>query len=146
MAQVRTHEAIVRQESEAWSRHDVETLMRLYAPDATIHDPQYPEPLRGKDRIRKDAEDTFKSFPDVRITPSNIMSSGDTGAAEWSFEGTNTGPLIMPDGTTMPATNRRISMRGGGFWRINQQGQIIEERRYYDSGEFMRQLGITPGA
>ncbi len=146
MTQIRAIEATVRQEAEAWSRHDVEAALKLYASSATLYDPQYPEPPKGKEGIRKDIENSFKSFPDVRVTVRNIVSSGDTVAAEWTFEGTNTGPLTFPDGATVPATNRRITIRGSSFWHINPQGQIIEERRYYDNGEFIRQLGITPGA
>jgi steroid delta-isomerase-like uncharacterized protein len=146
MTQVKAIEATVRQEAEAWSRHDIEALIRLYATNATLHDPISPEPVKGKEGVRKDSEDAFKSFPDVRITILNILSSGDTAAAEWTLEATNSGPLIFPDGTTLPATNRRLSVRGSSFWHINPQGQIIEERRYYDSGAFFQQLGITPGA
>ncbi len=146
MTQVRAIEATVRQEAEAWSRHDVQALLKLYARDAILEDSQYPEPLRGESGVRKDAENTFKSFPDVRVTILRIISSGDTVAVEWRFEGTNTGPLIMPDGTTMPATNRHVTLQGAGFWRVDQQGRIQEEHRYSDTASFMQQIGIMQGA
>jgi ketosteroid isomerase-like protein len=33
-----------------------------YAPDATVYDPMYEQPLRGRDSIRQDIEDFFQAF------------------------------------------------------------------------------------
>jgi hypothetical protein len=59
--------------------------------------------------------------------------------------GTNNGPLVTPTGE-VPATGKRIDMRGALVGRINADNLIVEERRYYDTGTLMQQLGLAPQA
>ena len=58
--------------------------------------------------------------------------------------GTHTGPLETPTGDEVPPTNKRVDLKGGAFVRLNERGEIVEERRYYDVGTILRQLGIVP--
>ena len=44
----------------------------------------------------------------------------------------------------MPPTNKRVDLKAAAFVRLNERGEIVEERRYYDVGTFLRQLGIVP--
>jgi hypothetical protein len=60
--------------------------------------------------------------------------------------GTHTEPLDAPTGEEIPPTNKRIELKGGVFGRLNDRGEIVEERRYYDVGTILRQLGIAPEA
>lgn len=126
---------------EAFNRQDAKAFAALYAPDAVASDPQYSEPLRGREAIRKDIEDFFASFPDVQATTSNLLASGDTVACEMELSGTNKGPIVTPTGT-LAATNRQIKMPGSRFIRVNEQGLIVECRRYFDMAGLMRQLGL----
>jgi hypothetical protein len=47
-------------------------------------------------------------------------------------------------GQVLPPTGRRVEMRGGAFTRLNERGEIVEERRYYDVANVLRQLGVMP--
>ena len=58
--------------------------------------------------------------------------------------GTHTGPLETPTGEQIPPTNKRIDLKGAVFGRLNERGEIVEERRYYDVGTMLRQLGLVP--
>jgi steroid delta-isomerase-like uncharacterized protein len=127
------------------NKHDLEALAKLYAEDAIAYDPMYPEPLRGRDAIRKDAATFFRGFPDIRLEIINTIEKDDrNGADEIRITGTQTGPLETPMGQELPPTNKRVEMRGSAFSRLNERGEIVEERRYYDVASVLRQLGIMP--
>jgi steroid delta-isomerase-like uncharacterized protein len=131
--------------ADAYTKHDVDAVAKLYASDAVAYDPMYPEPLRGRDAIRKDAASYIRAFPDLRFEILNAIEKDDrTGAAEVRLTGTQTGPMDTPTGEQIPPTNKRTENRGGGFVKLNDRGEIIEERRYYDVGTILRQLGIVP--
>jgi steroid delta-isomerase-like uncharacterized protein len=130
-----------RKAVEAFNRHDAQAFAELYAPEAVALDPQYSEPLNGREAIRKDIEDFLAAFPDVQATISNVLADGDTVGFEVEITGTHRGPLVVPDGT-VPATNRRLELRGGRFVTVDAQGQITQCRRYYDMAAIMAQLGL----
>jgi steroid delta-isomerase-like uncharacterized protein len=136
-----TVEDVIRKTAQALTDHDADAAAKLYARDATVTDPFYPEPLRGEAAIRKDAADFIRAFPDLRFEVTNAISKGETAIAEGRITGTHKGPLTGPQGE-IPPTNKRVDLRGAMFVRIGSDGKIVEERRYYDSGTIMRQLGL----
>lgn len=131
---------IQRKQVDAINRHDAEAFAALNAPDATAIDPQYEEPLRGRDALRKDVDDFFQAFPDLQARLATVIGSGDTVAYEVELSGTHKGPLASPTGA-IPATGKRVQLRVAGFDRV--AGNLItEERRYYDLAGLMQQLGV----
>lgn len=132
---------IAKKEGEAINRHDADAYAAGYAVDAIAYDPQYPELLKGREAIRQDIVDFFTAFPDVQSKVLNTVVSGNSLAFEVEMSGVHKGPLITPTGP-IPATNKRMQMRGGRFMRINAQGQITECNRYYDLAGIMQQLGL----
>ena len=135
----------VKKMVDAFNRHEANAFAALFAPDAVAYDPQYPQPLKGREAIRKDIEDFFQAFPDIQFKISNIIVSGDTVAFEGSAIGTHKGPLAGPTGT-VPATNRGVEIRFAAFDRVNAQDLVVEERRYFDLAGMMQQLGLMPGS
>ncbi len=136
-------EDVVRKLGQALTEHDAEAAVNLYAPEAVAYDPFYPEPLRGK-ALREDNEVFFRGFPDLRVDILTVIEQDESsGALEMRFSGTNTGPMASPQGE-MPPTNKRIDLKGAAFIRLDRNGKIVEERRYYDTGAMMRQLGLMP--
>jgi steroid delta-isomerase-like uncharacterized protein len=134
-----------RKLADAQTKHDSEAVARLYATDAVAYDPMYPEALRGRDAIAKDSDGFFAAFPDLRFEIVSVIEKDDrSGAAEISLTGTHTGPLESPTGQKIPPTNKRVELKGAGFVKLNERGEIVEERRYYDVGTFLRQLGLMP--
>jgi len=134
-----------RKFAETFNKHDLDGLAKLYATDAVAYDPMYPEPLRGRDAIRKDTATFFKGFPDIRFEIITTIEKDDrNGADEVRMTGTHTGPLETPTGEELAPTNKRVELKGSAFVRLNERGEIVEERRYYDVGTFLRQLGLMP--
>jgi steroid delta-isomerase-like uncharacterized protein len=133
---------VVAASAEAFNSHDPSAYAAVFAADAKVVDPFYPEPLSGRDAIRQDLADFQRAFPDAKIAIVTKLVDGERVAAEWEMAGTHTGPLATPDGEIAP-TNRRFELRGCDFARANSAGQIVEERRYYDVAGLLGQLGIS---
>lgn len=133
-------EQTVRRALDAWNQHDLNALSTFYDADAAVHDPQYPQPLRGRDAIRKDAEEFVGAFPDLHMKLSNLVVKGENVGFEAVASGTHQGPLAGPEGS-IPATNKRVEMRFAIFLSFSPQGLITEERRYYDQAGMAAQLG-----
>ena len=134
--------AVHEKGAAAISRQDLNAFADLYAANAVVNDPSYPEPLKGRDAVRKDIADFVTAFPDLRVTADTSIASGNIIAAEWTMTGTHKGPLPLPTGS-IAATNKPFRMKVATFERLDGDGRIVEERRYYDLAGMMEQLGIT---
>jgi hypothetical protein len=71
------------------------------------------------------------------------FDSKSVGNIPGKMTGTHKGPLPVPTGT-VPATNKRFELMIATFERLDGDGQIVEERRYYDISGWLGQLGIAP--
>lgn len=126
---------------EAFNAQDAEAVADIYAEEAVLHDPQVPEPIRGRDAIRASYEQMLRSFPDAHVTMLNVHAEGDLIMYEFRFSGTNDGPIGTPDGD-IPATGQPVDMQMVVFSDVNEDGRFQDTRRYYDTAEMMRQLGL----
>ncbi len=126
---------------EAFNRDDPAGFAALYAEDAVVYDPQYPQPLIGREAIEQDAVDVRRSMPDARFTLRTVLQLGESAAVEYDLGGTHSGPLALPDGE-LEATGLHVDLPGGVFARFDSQGRVAEERRYYDLAGMFNQLGI----
>ncbi len=139
------YEQISKKVADTFNKHDLDAFAKLYAEDAVAYDPMYPEALRGRAAIRKDAATFLRGFPDMRFEIITTIEKDDrNGADEIRLSGTHTGPLETPTGEDLPPTNKRVDLKGGVFGRLNEKGEIVEERRYYDVAAVLRQLGVMP--
>jgi uncharacterized protein (TIGR02246 family) len=75
-------ENFVRQMIQTFNQHDPKAWAAAYAADAVVVDPQYAEPLRGRDAIEKDISDFFRTFPDMTMEESTVLGTGDQFAVE----------------------------------------------------------------
>ena len=88
-----------------------------------VHDPQYPEPLKGRNAIARDLAEFFRAFPDLRMELKQSLVVEDCYAMEYALTGTHKGPLVRPSGT-IPASNRRIEVGGSAIARIGDEGRV----------------------
>ena len=64
------------------SKHDLEGFLDYIAEDVIEHEPPpVPDPLPGKAGVRQWFEVLFTAFPDVTMTPEDLIVEGDKGAA-----------------------------------------------------------------
>lgn len=136
-------QTLIRTLIGAFNDHDGRAFAACYAPDANVIDPQYPEPLVGTEAIVADVEAWFASFPDIVGRVERSVAAGRDVAIAYRMEGTHGGPLAMPDGE-LAATGASIELAVATIGRVDGEGRIVEERRYYDLAGVMAQLGSTP--
>ena len=126
---------------EAFNRGDPAGFAALYAEDAIVHDPQYPQPLNGRAAIEQDTADVRRAMPDARFTLHAVLQDGATVAVHYGLSGTHLGPLSLPDGEIAP-TGRRLDLPGAVFSRVDGEGLVLEERRYFDVASLLAQVGV----
>ena len=134
---------VIKQQIAAINAHDAAGLAARYSADAVVLDPQYPEALRGRAAIERDMAEFVAAFPDLRAQVTRTLFDGATHALEMTVSGTNTGPLALPTGDTIPATNRRLELHMAVFGRVDSEGLVVEERRYFDIAGQLAQLGLA---
>jgi ketosteroid isomerase-like protein len=144
-------EAIVAEAREVMDRvtelaikGNLEELRNCYSDDATMTTPDQGE-LNGADAIVSWFRPFSEAFPDARWEPLYGHEAGDTAIDEGYFTGTNTGPIPLPTGETVPATGRQVRLRACDAATV-RDGRITSHRFYYDQMEFLSQLGLVPEA
>jgi steroid delta-isomerase-like uncharacterized protein len=126
---------------DAFNRHDAAAFASTYARDATLRDPFYSEPVSGRESIERDAADFFRAFPDMHTEIVRTVEANGNLAVEYVLTGTHQGPLVTPGGH-IPPTGKAIRAPGSAFSEFNADGEVSEERRYYDVARILQQLGL----
>jgi ketosteroid isomerase-like protein len=126
----------------AMEQHDINAVKQCYAENAVVTTPDAGE-VRGRDRIADYWRTFIESFPDARWESLDRHESGNHAIDEGYFVGTNTMPLRMPNGDTVPATGKRVKIRGCDIATVTDD-RITEHHLYFDQMEFMSQLGLAP--
>jgi hypothetical protein len=81
------------------------------------------------------------SFPDLKEEVVSIVAEDDRVVCEVVETATFTGPLDWPTGAIAP-TNRSYTLPFAAFFRVNTQGLIVTQRNYWDTADWIRQVGI----
>ena len=79
--------------------------------------------------------------PDSQRSTPHWAAQGNVVYFELLYEGLQTGPLTTARGE-LGVTGRRFRLEGGGTLEI-RDGRIVTERVYFDTAEFLRQLGLS---
>lgn len=119
----------LREAVAALNRHDLEPYLAMMDPDFAVHDPLFPEPIRGKEVIRKINEGVFAALPDIEFEALSMATGGDLVAAEIAMSATFKGPLRLPQGT-IPPTGRHLEIRYAAFYRFNSEGLLTDVHQY----------------
>ena len=128
--------------TDATLQSDLEAAANLYAPDAVVVTPDQGE-LRGREQIVQYLKEINDAFPDNSYEPAYKHESGDTAIDEGYFVGTNTGPLALPTGESVPATGTAVRLRVCDVATV-QNGVITNHRFYFDQMDLLGQLGLLP--
>jgi steroid delta-isomerase-like uncharacterized protein len=124
----------------AWSSPErVEQLLSLFPDDCIYEDVTFGVVNRGKAELRAFAEGVFAAVPDFTVELTSRFATSDRGGIEWVLTGTHRG-----DFPGLPATGRRFSVRGATVDEL-RDGKIQRLSDYWDSGTFMKQVGLLPG-
>ena len=123
-------EELGRKYTEAWCSHDPNAVASFYAPDGQIvlNDG---EPSSGRPAVAEMARGFYDGFPDLVVRMDGIRTSGTYCVYLWTLEGTNSGP----DGT-----GNRVELSGWEYWRLNDDGLVVESKGHFDAEDFERQV------
>jgi steroid delta-isomerase-like uncharacterized protein len=126
--------ALIRARYQAVNKHDTAKFQSFYSKSITWADPGLRTVLRGPVAVRKRLETFISAFPDLRWKLERIFSQDDKVCAEFTFSGTHRADFPSRDGSmTIPATNKRVRIRGCGVYTI-KAGKIIDSKIYFDLG------------
>ncbi|MER6348275.1 ester cyclase [Streptomyces sp. NPDC001595] len=120
---------------------DIEAVADLYAQDAVAVTPD--GEFQGRDDIVGWWRQMTEAAPDASYEPVHSYEVGDTAIDEGWFTGRNTGPVQLPSGESLPATNKEFRIHGADFATV-RDGRIVSYRVYFDELEFLDQLGLLP--
>ena len=128
---------------ECYNAGDLDGVMDLYAEDAVQGMPD--GIFEGRDAIRERLAQELEAIPDVTHTVTSFVEENDAFCDEWTFAGTHTGgPLTLPNGDTIPATGKRVEVKGMEIVRVGADGNIVLNTLYYDNLGVAVQLGLMP--
>ncbi len=99
--------------------------------------------FEGRTAIREPLARDFETCSDINHTVLSFLEQGDLFADEWTFEGTHTGALPLPDGSEVPPTGKRLKIRGMELVQM-RDGKIVVDNLYYDNMAVLAQLGLVP--
>jgi ketosteroid isomerase-like protein len=123
-------------------KSDAEGMAATYADDAVLTAPPGVR-AEGKPAILDYWTQSVRTFTNGTGEVGRSSETGDTYFGEITYQGTNTGDLTMPDGTSIPATGKPLEVRGLEFARV-RDGRIVEHNLYWDALDMMGQLGLLP--
>jgi steroid delta-isomerase-like uncharacterized protein len=123
---------------EVFNAHDAAALAQLYSEDQVTFCSGVPEPVRGRKAKEEFVGGFFTAFPDLKIEPTSILFADSNIIFEVIMRGTNDGLL---EGE-IPPTGRSVELKMIFVTRVNDEGLVEEDRTYYDTAEFMKQLGL----
>lgn len=133
---------VIDRMTEAMVTHDRRALAAAYAEAAVATTPDEGE-LKGRDAIVRYLGGFLDAIPDFRWESLAEHESGATSIDEGWVVGTNTGPIVLPSGGTLPATGKRVRVRGCDVATV-EDGLIVSHNFYFDQMELLGQLGLLP--
>ncbi|HEX4778408.1 MAG TPA: ester cyclase [Acidimicrobiia bacterium] len=135
------YRALLERYVELYNAGDLDGVMELYADDAVQLMPD--GVFEGRSAIRDRLAQELSAFADIAHRYVSYVEQGDAFADEWVFVGTHTGPLLLPDGTELPPTGKRVEMPGMELVKI-RDGKIVVDNLYYDNLAVAAQFGLLP--
>ena len=128
----------------AYNAHQLSKLTEFFRPDIVLVAPDAGE-LKGREQVAEYHRAFLQAFPDANVDVVAKHESGDTTIDEWIFHGTHTGPLSLPSGETIPATGKRVAVRGIDVVSY-ADGAVASHHAYFDQVQFLAALGLMPVA
>src|SRR5262245_17173461 len=107
---------------ELYNAGDLDGVLDLYAEDSVQGMPD--GVFEGRPAIHQRLAQELSAFTDVHHTVRSFVDQGDAFADEWTFAGTHSAPFLLPDGSELPATGKRIEIDGMEIVRVDAAGKI----------------------
>jgi archaellum component FlaF (FlaF/FlaG flagellin family) len=125
-----------------YSTQDWKRLHESHAKNIKVVYPDGSVTIGLEDHI-KQLNPMFTFAPNTKITVHPIrFGSGNYTAVTGYIEGTFSKPMVLANGTSIPATNKsfKLPMCTIGIWK---DGVMIEEQLFWDNQAFLKQIGLA---
>jgi steroid delta-isomerase-like uncharacterized protein len=123
---------------ETWNSHDLERVAACYGTDCYVLDVAIAQPLVGRQAVQLMFAAYFQAFPDLKLTPDDIIVDGDRVALFWTAHGTHHGSIM-----NIPASGRTISAKGVNRL-VLRDGLVCETTTIWDVAGMLRHMGLLP--
>ncbi len=131
---------IVRRVFEYFNSHNPDAADQYLTDDVRV-EASGAQGVLNKDQNRTYNRQFFDAFPDLHFDVKDIVAQGDRVATSWVVRGTHTAPLTMPNGDSLPPTNRKITVPGSTFIEFHGN-KVTRQQIYWDQVTFLTQLGV----
>ncbi len=131
------NKAIARRAYEIFSSGNLEALEEVIAPDLVDHNAA-PGQAPGIEGTRQGFGMLRAAFPDLRITPEDLIGEGDLVVARLTVTGTHQGEF-----QGLPPTGKQVTMSGIEIVRL-AGGKAVERWGEFDTLGLLQQLGAIP--
>lgn len=128
--------------TKAVTTRDLKAVAAAYADDAVADTPDEGV-IKGREQIVDYLRRFLDAFPDLSWEEAYKTECGDTAVDEGWVVGTNTGPIVLPNGETIPATGKFMRLRECDIVTASG-GLIMSHRFYFDQMDMLGQLGLAP--
>lgn len=126
---------------DVYNAGDLDGYVDLYSDDAVLTTPE--GVFTGRSGIRDRFARELTALSEIAFTLVSYVEADDRFADEFVFSGTHTGPLLMPEGSELPATGRRVEIKGMEMVVV-RDGKMLVDNLYYDNVSLLLQLGLLP--
>ena len=110
----------------------------LVTESVTIYDPGVPSGvIQGREEFETQLREFHAAFPDCKLEIVDMLASVEIAMLHWTFTGTH-----EDEYNDIPPTGREIEMAGMSKLR-HEEGEVQEDRIYYDRHEMFEQLGLV---
>jgi len=130
-------EALIQSWVRAWSAQDLKAILACYDEAAELDSPLV-RTVHGVDAIGRSFRSLGVAFTDVETDVHDVVVDVDNQQAVvvFTIHATHRGEFLG-----FPASKRRTATPSSFIFRL-KNGRIVSERRLYDFGGFLMQLGI----
>ena len=127
-------DVFIRRWIEAHKQRDVNAIRSLVADGARFYDAGSSQPLIGFEAYRASVEQLWKSFPDLRSTIDETITSANRAVVRWVDHYTHGGEFFG-----VPASGRAVDQQGCTVFKV-EGGRTTEVHTYTDLLSLQRQL------
>jgi len=134
---------LIDEGTDLYNKGDVQGYCALYGDDIVLTTPD--GKFEGRDNILPYLQGLLDAFPDGEVTVGRHCEDGDLYIGEFALHGVNSGPIAMPDGSELPATQKAVELGAMEVARV-ENGRIVQHDMIWDNMSFLGQLGLVPPA
>jgi ketosteroid isomerase-like protein len=128
--------------TEAVVAGDLDALREVYDKDVVVTTPDAGT-LHGIEAFIEWNRAFVDSFSERDYHSERGLETGECAIDQGEFIGTHTGPMELPDGSSLPPTGKRVRMRSVDIATVSD-GKIVRHDFYFDQADLAAQLGVAP--